>query len=661
MSKTSFTLSGLLLVLVLFLAVNVAGGRILVGDWARFDLTEEKLFTLSDGAKNIARDLEEPITLQLYFSAGTAKDVPQLDDYGERVREMLREFARSSHGSIELEVIDPEPFSEEEDRAVQEGLHGVPLASGDRFFLGLVGTDPLDRREIIALFDPSKERFLEYDISRLVYKLSHPEQNKVAVLTSLPLEGSPGNPMLGQQGSDPWQVLAQLQYFFATDVLAPGVEEIPADVDVLVVVHPRAFPPATLYAIDQFVLKGGRLLAFVDPHCESDMSDVDPSNPFASMGQSKGSDLDSLFQAWGLEVVPAVVVGDRENALRVQNSSREPGAPPDIAYMVWMGLGTEAMDQDDAVTSLLQTMNFATPGGLRALPGATTQFQPLVQSSEDSMLIDVSSVQFMPRPDELRTSFVSAHERYALAARVSGEAKSAFPDGKPGGAVPDDLTDPESVDPAESTDSTDSTDSPAPAAEAAAAEGHLAAATSPINVIVVADVDMLADRFWVKEERLGPLSLGWRKFADNGDFAVNAVENLAGGDELISIRARGKFTRPFDRVEEIRRDAEQRYLDEQRTLEAKLQEAQNRINQIQREKSPDSMLILTPAQEAELRLAREEQIATNKKLRDVRHRLRQDVERLGTQVKLVNVLTIPFLMLVFAIGVAILRVRRQGT
>ena len=636
MTKGTFTLFGLALALVLFFAVNIVSGTMFQS--IRVDLTEENLYTLSDGAKNIARDLEEPITLQLYFSATVAKDIPELNDYGRRVRELLEEFERSSDGNIQLEVIDPEPFSEEEDRAVQEGLYNPTLPSGDSFFLGLVGTDSVSSKETIIFFEPSKERFLEYDISQLVYKLSNPEKATVAVMSHLPIEGAQGNPMMGQQGTPPWQILAQLRAYFDVRVLEPGVEEIDDDVDVLVVIHPRGFSDATLYAIDQFVLRGGKLLAFVDPHCESDQTDVDPSNPYASMGASKASNMEKLFRTWGFEMVMSKVVGDRTNALRMRTRSSQPGGLEVMDHVQYLQGDADGIDREDAVTSLLQTLLFGNAGSLRALPGATTTFTPLVQTSEDSMLIDVGKIQFMPDPQELLTSFVSLKTRLALAARITGDAVSAFPDGKPGAATPED----------------------GDAGGAEDAGGHLTASVSPINVIAVADVDMLEDRFWIQEQRLGNLSLGWRKTADNGDLAINAVENFAGGDQLISIRARGKFSRPFDRVEDIRRDAEQRYLDEQRMLEAKLQAAQEKINQIQSEKSPDSQMILTPAQAEALDEARAEQVATKKKLRDVRHNLRKDIERLGTQIKLLNILAVPLLMLFLAISVWVLRSRRHA-
>lgn len=640
MNKGTFALVGILFALVLFLAVNIVSGSFLRP--LRADLTEEKLYTLSDGSKEIARGLEEPITLRYYFSsAGLLAEEPGLHDYGKRVQDILDEFARSSGGNIIVEVVEPEPFSEEEDRAVQEGLFGFPLDNKDLAFMGLVGFDAVDNKETVPFFEPRKERLLEYDLSRLVYQLSHPEKSVVGVLSSLPLEGAPGNPMLQQAATPPWQILAQLQSFFDTRTLPPDLEQIPDDVEVLVVIHPRRFPQTVLYAIDQFVLGGGKALVYVDPHCESDQSDVDPQNPYASIGKSKGSNLDKLFEKWGVEMTSGKVVGDRSCALDV---TTQRGAPPQ-RFVVWMQLKEEGMDDDDPITSLLQRgMLLATPGNLTRRGDAVTEMTPLVRTTDDAMLIDVGSVQFMPNPEDLLTAYVPGGSPLTIAARLHGDVETAFPDGPPPSI--ESMTDPEAAAP-----------------EAEGTSDHLAASTAPIDVIVVSDVDHLQDRFWIQEERLfDQIPTGrFISVADNGSFAINSVENLAGGNELASIRARGKFSRPFERVEEIRRDAEQRNLDEKRLLEAKFEAAQARIDEIQSKKSPDSQFFLSPEQEEELKRAREERIATNKKLRVVRYNLEKDIKRLGAQVKWINILALPVLLVAMALAVGLLpNLRRRS-
>ena len=634
MNKRTLTLAGGLLALLLFFAINVLASAGLRS--VRLDLTEENLYTLSEGAKKIARELDEPLHLYFYYSQSLTSQAGDLKNYGVRVREMIEEFVAASNGNIELEIIDPEPFSEEEDRAVQEGIAGIPVASGEAFYFGLVGTNSVDDRETIPFFSPRKERFLEYDISRLIYTLSHPDKNVVGIITSLPMEGAPGNPMMGQQGTPPWLILKQLGDVFETRMLGTQVASIPEDVSVLMLVHPRDLPEETLYAIDQYVLGGGKAVVFVDPHCESDQSGVDPTNPMSRFGATRGSNLPRLFQAWGLELVQQKIVGDRERALRV--TVPQGGRYREIDFVCWLGLDAEDMNQTDAVTSLLTSVRMAYPGSLRALPGATTRFEPLAQSSEDSMLIDTGMVQFQPDPEALLASFVSEFQKQTLAARIDGPARSAFPDGAPP-APPSDGEVGEDEEPEED-------------------RAHVAESQG-INVIVVADADMLEDRFWIQEQRLGPLSLGYAKTADNGDLVINAIENLSGGEDLISLRARGKYSRPFHKIEELRKDAEQRYLAEEQELERKLQDAESRINELQREKSPEASVILSTEQQEEIQRAREEMVATKKKLRDVQHNLRKDIESLQTKLKWVNILAVPLAVSVLALGLGAWRVSRR--
>ena len=416
----------------------------------------------------------------------------------------------------------------------------------------------------------------------------------------------------------------------------------------LVLIHPRELSESTLYAIDQFVLRGGNLVAFVDPHCEEDQSAVDPTNPMSQFGASRSSDLNRLFQAWGFESIPNKVVGDRQNALRVQVPD-DRGQRTPIDYVVWQELVRENIDEEDPVTSLLTRILLAAPGALRPTAEATTTFVPLLSSSEDSMEIDVGRLQFRPDPKGLLASFVPGYQPLTFAARVTGEVETAFPDGRP-------------------ADAGEGEDSAADSDGDVEGEGdgesdlmHLERSSGPIHVVAVADADMLSDRWWLTEQQLMGLSLGMKKSSDNADFLVNCIENLLGGEELISIRARGGYSRPFGRVEDLQKEAEQNYLSQQVELERRLQETEQRINTLQSEKSPDSALILSPEQEAELARAQEDMLETKRKLRDVRHELRKDIESLGTRLKWINILLIPALVSAAAVALGTLRIRRRGT
>ena len=633
MNNRSISMTALAVGLVLFFAVNILASTTLRS--MRIDLTEEKLFTLSDGSKEIAANLDEPINLYFFFSEEVAADVPSLRDYGNRVLEMLEEYVLASDGSISLEVVDPVRFSEEEDRAVEEGLYGVQVES-EKLYCGLLGTNSTDDKEIIAFFDPSKERFLEYDISRLIYTLAHPKKPVVGIVTALPLEGAPPNPMLQSPGQPAWQVVDQLRNFFDTRMLGLDFEEIDEEVDLLLLVHPKDLSESAQYAVDQFVLAGGKAVVYVDPWCESDLSTAEPGNPISRGGAP--SDLKRLFDAWGVEMADGKVVGDEKYGLTVVAGGQR--NPEQVQYVVWLGLREEAFDSQDAVTSLLDNMTVPSVGILQKKPDATTDFQPLLQSSELAMKIETSFIEIMPDPKRILQQFVPEHERLTLAARLSGPATSAFPEGPPGAREPD-AEDPQGDEEGDTPD-----------------DGHLA--DGSINVIVVADADNLADRYWIQEERLfGQISLGYRKTSDNGDFLMNALENLAGGDDLISIRARGRSQRPFDRVEEIRRDAERRFLEKEQALQGRLTQIQNRINELQREKSADTAMILSPEQADELKKARDEQLSTRKELRKVQLDLRSDVESLGTRIKWLNIGLLPALIIVGAVGLGAWRTQRR--
>lgn len=644
MNKATLSTTGILLAVALFLAANLFVGSAL--GKARIDLTEEKLFTLSDGAHNIAAKIEEPVQLYLYFSEdAVSEEDPRRLDFGRRVQDLLEEFARVSGDKITLEIIDPEPFSDQEDQAIREGLQPVNLPNGDPFFLGVVGADTLDNREVIPYVnasDPTAERYLEYNVARMLHQLSTPDRPNVGVLSTLPMEGSPGNPMAGQRGTPPWRILAELGRFFDVSSVAPNATEIDPTVDVMMVIHPRNLSAETKFALDQFVISGKPAMFFVDPHCENDQSEVDPNNPMAGMFGDKSSDLNDLFNAWGFEIVGSQVVADRDNCARVRNPSSKPGALPDIEFPPLLLMREEAMAEENAAVSSLQMAFLPYAGAIQQIQGGTTTLEPLIQTSEETMLVDVGMIQGPPQAEEILRNFVAEKRRITVAARISGSAVSAFPNGLDGAqgdasALPDGSAGP-TLD-----------------------ENQGSIGSGNIQVVVVADADLLADRNWIQEERLfGQLSLGWRKFTDNGDLTLNALEGLAGGEDLAGLRVRSKFHRPFEKFEEMQREAEQNYLDEQVALEAELKSFQDRINELQSEKSGDQRFILSPEQEIALEEAREKQVATRKKLRDVQLSLRKDVDKLQAELKALNIAGIPLLVLVVGIGVAISRSRNRS-
>jgi len=623
---------------IAFVAVNMLANVGLRG--ARVDLTEGKLYTLSQGSRNIAASLDEPIRLTLYYSEKQATDLPpDVATYAQRVREVLAEYANASRGKILVQHVNPEPFSDEEDRAVAAGLVGVPTdrTSTQRFYFGLVGTNSTDKQEVMPFLRPDREEFLEYELTRMVHLLSDTKRQPVGLMSWLPMEGGQPNPMMQQPAAPAWRVVTLAQEMFDLRTVPNTAEEIPADIKVLWVVHPKNPSEATQYAIDQFVMRGGRLLVFVDPNCELD---VPPGvNPMQAMQIPKNSDLPRLFARWGVELAPATLAADRDSALRVNAGSQ--GRPEVVDYVLWLSLDGDHVAKDDAITGQLRSLNIATAGVLRATGGAETgtTFEPLVFTGPNASKIGAEKVSFMPDPKSLLAEYAPGSERLTLAARITGNVRSAF-DSAPISGEPD---------------------GEQPAAPRAS---HLAESAEPASIIIVADCDMLHDRFWVQEQRLGQIVLGLNKFADNGDLAIGALDNLSGSSDLISVRSRGSFQRPFDRVDQLRRDAEQKYLAKEQELQNKLRETEAKITELQRAKPDDQtaggLVILTPEQQAEIEKFRQEQIQTRSALRDVQHQLRKDIEGLGRNIKLLNIWLMPALVGFAAVGLGVWRARRRA-
>jgi ABC-type uncharacterized transport system involved in gliding motility auxiliary subunit len=478
MNTRTLSIAGLIVALVLLFAVNILSNTVFTA--ARVDLTENRLFTLSDGTRNILADLNEPITIRLYLSERLARTLPAINSYATRVKGLLGEYERASGGMIEVRIIDPEPFSEEEDRAVGYGLSGVPLEGGqEKLYMGLVGTNSVDDEDIIPFLSTSRESFIEYDITRMVYNLSSPELPVVGLLSSLPLKGAGPHAALRGMAGPEWMVMEQVDKLFEVEVIETDATEIPRKVDVLLLVHPKALSDGTLYAIDQFVLGGGRALVFIDPHSESDRPQ---QQGMAMMAPTRSSELAKLFASWGVESEPGKVAGDLQLAAKVRMQRQQQILT--IDYPVWLNVLPNFFDQDDTVTAELGNITFATPGYLQPLEDATTTFRPLIETSENAALYDAGRLADPNAdPQDLLRDYLPVGNPLVLAARVEGPVTTAFPDGPP----------------------------PAEAKAGDKEEGadkepreHLAASSADINVIVVADTDILADRFWVQvQEFLG--------------------------------------------------------------------------------------------------------------------------------------------------------------
>lgn len=634
------TTSSLLMAVVMLLAVNIISDKTLSA--VRIDLTESQLYTLSDGSKNILKNLEEPITLRFFLSQKLVTGLPSISGYAIRVRELLEEYQRTAGGNIKLMMIDPEPFSEAEDQAESYGLQGVPVDnSNTMFYFGLAGTSSTDDEETIPFFTPNRAEFLEYDLTQLVYQLANPSLQVVGLMSTLPIQGdAPTSPLLRQKGAEPWMIVDHIKQLFEVRQLETDVEAIPDEIDVLMVVYPKYFSDGTLYAIDQFVLKGGRVIVFADPYSEAYEPPTDPKNPFAAMQAPRNSEFGKLFDAWGIEVASDKVVGNLRTAQKVQ--VRKGNSATVVTYPVWMDLnGEQYFNADDIITGKLGNMVLGTPGAIVKKGDVGTEIIPLIESGEKSMQIETTKLGFFAEPENLVRNF-KPESKFTLAARITGKVKTAFPDGKPEAEEEKE----------EETDSAKSEDNDSE---------HLTESAEEINIIVVADTDLLEDKFWVRVQNIFGQRIAL-PHAANATFVSNALDNLSGSNDLISVRNRGSFARPFTRVEEIQREAEQQFREKEKELQARLQETDQKIRDMQKQKrGGGNDLMLSFKQQDEIDRFRDEKIKIRKELRHVQHELQINIERLETQMKFINIGLMPLLIGFLGITLGLFGRKRRNT
>lgn len=611
MNKRLFSVVGLIFVAVLLLAINALAAATFKS--ARLDLTAAHFYTLSEGTKNILKNLDDTVTLRFFFSEKLAQGSPGITNYARRIRDLLEEFVAHSNGKLKLVVADPEPFSDEEDQAVQNRMQGVPFDSaGSLVYLGLVGSGATDEKEVIPFFQMDREQSLEYDITRLIYNLSHPVKKPVGIISTLPIEGLPPNPAMPLRTNTEWSVLNVMRQTFTLRFLGVDVDMVPDDIDVLMVVHPKGISEKTLYAIDQFALRGGRVLMFVDPLAEEDSSGsvVRSSNP------------KQLLDAWGVELADGKVAADIQAATRVSVAGGL--QPQSVEYVAWLSLKGQNFNKADFIAGGLDQINMASPGILKKKTDAAIEFTPLIETSDRAMELDALRLQ-NPNPSELFNMYKPGNEKLTLAARIRGKTKSAFPQGAP-----------VKLDAAPLMEAKDS-----------------------INVIVVADVDLLSDRFWVDVRNFFGQRIATPR-AGNAAFVVNALDNLSGSNDLISLRSRGEFSRPFEKVKEIQRDAEKRFLDKEKEVREKLKDTERKIQTLQSQKQAGNAVLLSNEQRQEMENFRKEQLKTRKELRNVQHELRKNIESLGTQLKFLNIGLVPLIVVLFAAGIGIYRSRRSA-
>ncbi len=653
------------------IAVSLLFGVLLISflPSLRIDLTEDNLYTLSDGTRNIVSNIQQPIEIMFFYSDSATEDIPQIRSYGNRVQELLQEIVIASNGNLRLSVIDPEPFSEEEDLANQYGIRAVPVTQGgEGVYFGLVVLQdaeaevPFQMRtsETMPLIRPDQEEFLEYEFMKLITQVDNPDRFVIGLVTELDLDG--GFDPLSGQGTQQWMIMDLIRQIYEVQRVDITGDTIDEEIDVLMIVHPQSLSEQMLYAIDQFVVRGGSTLLFLDPNADS-MVSRSPQGNLIPAGMS--SELPGLLEAWGIEFDNSKVLADNQLALRVMMGQGQRPVP----HLGMLGVQRNFLTQDDIITNGLETINFSSSGAIAEIEGSSTDFEPLIVSSEDAMLMDRAFVESVSDPSVLFDEFESVEQSFVIAARVSGIIESAFPEGRPmveeeseeatiGLEAEDSTTELEvaedsSVDEvAASEDNMESEEEPFPE--------HIAGSSSVVSIVAFADTDVLSDRMWVQVSQF----LGQRipqPFANNGDIVINAIENLSGGADLSSIRSRGRYSRPFTRVLDLQRQADDRLREEESELLDSLAATEAELAQLNQDEEGNLIGELTPEIQAEIDQFNAEMLETRRRLRDVRFQLTEDIERLGTNLKAANTALIPILLTIFVLVAHLLRAQRRKT
>jgi ABC-type uncharacterized transport system involved in gliding motility auxiliary subunit len=617
-----------LLAAVVFVCINIVSAQLLRN--ARVDLTEQHLYSLSAGTRALLGELKEPVRFRMFMSSGLTRQAPQLAAFAARVRSLLDSYVAAANGNLILEIIDPRPFSEEEDRAVAFGIDGFQGTGGERLFFGLAATNSTTGRATIGVFSPDREAFLEYDLTRLVSELGRRGKPVVALLDGLGLAGNPAMRLPEQQ------VLVQMKQFFDVQPISGDVEKLPDQTRVLMVVHPQELGERTLYTIDQWVMAGNATMIFVDPFAENQIG------PRGGPPPNPTSTLEPLFAAWGVKFDTARAIGDPDYALQTERNVS--GRPVASQNLPWMALRGDALARDEAILAQLSAVVVTTAGAFESAKDGVT-LRPLIRASAAAVTLDATLAgDRFGDPRRLLVGLTKAPKPPIIAARLIGTLDSAYPDGlkkdeKPDEAKPDEAK-PEAAKP-----------------EATKADSNtLKRSAKPANVILVGDVDMLMDRNWIQQHSLFGQQIA-QAFANNGDFVVNAVEQMAGGSALSDLRGRGISWRPFEMIQRMEADADSRFRAKEQELTQQLKDTEQKISQLPKA-AEGSSDVLTPEQLKAVDGFRAQLLSIRSELRDVQFALRRDVDNLRSWVTALNVGGVPVAVGVLALAFGLRRSRR---
>lgn len=613
---------GVLVMGLILIAFNVLTSPVR----ARMDLTKEKAFTLSDGTKKILGKLDTPVKIRFYYSR-TENASPEsvfLNGYAKRIDDLLSEYRGAGRGKVIIERYDPQPDSDAEDSARLDGLQGQVLSNGERFYLG-IAVSQLDEKQTIPFVAPNRERLLEYDLSRAITRVVNPDKPVVGVMSPLPVFGMPSNPMMmrmGQQGQQPWAIINELKNDFSVERIEMDVEKIKDDVKVLFVIHPREITDKAQYAIDQFIMRGGKLIAFLDP---LPMMDSREQNQMLGSIPNSGSSLEKLLKTWGLGFDTSKVVADLNLKMQIGGRGGQPQEAPAV-----LSLTSEVINQDDIVTSQIDNLWIPYAGAFTGSPVQGLTKTVLLKSTKASQLVDGFMANLAG--ENILKDFKSSDTEYALAVRLQGKFKTAFPEGSP-------------------TKKEGETNAvPATQLQESANEN---------TVILVGDADLLFDGVALRQIQ-SPFGVLQMAMNGNLSLAQNAVEQLTGDSNLIAVRSRAVQNRPFTLVKKMQAQAENNYRSRIKDLEDSLADTQRQLNELQQSKDQGQRFILSPEQQTALENFRKKEAEVKIQLKDERKKLRRDIDSLENRVKWFNIAAMPLLVSFAGIGLAFFKRKRTS-
>ncbi len=595
-----------LFLILLFLFFNIIVLNFLTNK--KLDLTKDSLYTVSDNTKSIIKNLNEPISIKLFFSNSLSKELAQVRDYEKRVRELLVSYEKISNNNIDIEIIDPKPFTDQEDLANVYGIQGLQLnEEGERFYFGAVFSNSVDDTTIIPFFELDREQFLEYDLTKTIYNLANTTKPNIGLISGLPLIGRVNNFQGNAQYEEPFYIYQTLNEFFNVVDLTLEVTTIPDNIDQLLIIHPKNLNDETLYAIDQFVMSGKGVTFFIDPFSEFDnnLSKPEEEKDFSS------SNLSKIFTSWGFDVKPGMIAGDIVNGRKVSlgNANNQ----KIVTYVLWLAIQENLLSKKDIVTANLDYVFLKSAGSIENLKtNSSLLIEPLVSTSEDSMLIERYKMQFRSDPEQLLKEFQSENKSYILGARIKGKFNSAF--------SLEDLKK-NNID----------------------VNNHINK-IEKANIILYADTDLLSDNTWIsKQDMFGRNSI--TAIADNGRMVVNSIESMSGGKNLIGLRGRGTSNRPFLVIEGLQKKAELSFREKQMSLQNELQITEDKLKQIQ-ENSTNSTDRKTSEQNIAIEDFQDKIFSIRKQLREVQRQLNADIDQLESNIKLINIWLMPFIVII---------------